>query len=183
MAAKRILRYLKGTTSLGIIYKANKNNGNIFTGYSDASFANNDDRTSVSGYVFTLTGGAITWGSKKQNAVSLSTTEAEYICLSDAAREATWLRNLFMELGYTQNEPTLIYGDNESSLAIARNIQYHKQTKHFDIKNHFIRDQIKSNTIILQYLNTHDMAADIFTKALHKPEHNKFLIKLGMTSA
>jgi hypothetical protein len=94
-AAKQILCYLKGTKNLGITYKANvpRDDEQHFVGYSDASFANNDDKTSVSGYVFLSSGGAITWGSKKQNTVSLSTTEAEYICLSDAAREATWLQN------------------------------------------------------------------------------------------
>ena len=135
-AAKRVLRYLKGTMTLGITYKANKEKSdiNILTSYSDASFANNDDRTSISGYTFISSGGAITWGSKKQSIVSLSTTEAEYICLSDAAREATWLRNLLKELGFEQRETTLIYGDNQSALAIARNSQYHKRTKQFDIK-------------------------------------------------
>jgi hypothetical protein len=128
-AAKRILRYLKGTKDLGITYKSKRSkdsNENIVIGYSDASFANNDDRSSVSGYTFLASEGAITWGSKKQNVISLSTTEAEYICLSDATREAVWLRNLVKELGYEQKQPTLIYGDNLSSLAIAHNPQYHK---------------------------------------------------------
>jgi transposase InsO family protein len=184
-AAKRVLQYLKGTKSLGITYKAKCANAknNILTGYSDASFANNDDRTSVSGYTFISSGGAITWGSKKQSVVSLSTTEAEYICLSDAARETTWLRNLFKELGYDQTEATLIYGDNEGSLAIARNPQYHKRTKQFDIRNHYIRDQIKVGRIVLEYLSTVKMTADIFTKALSKAEHEKHLSKLGMTAA
>jgi hypothetical protein len=184
-AAKRILRYLKGTKDLGIIYKKTENESdkNNCTGYSDASFANNDDRTSISGYTFISSGGAITWGSKKQNTVSLSTTEAEYICLSDAAREAKWLRNLHMELGFEQQEPTLIYGDNAGSLAIAQNPQYHKRTKHFDIKDHYIRKQVQMKNITLKYLSTTSMTADVFTKALAKPEHSKHLIKLGMTSA
>ena len=135
-AAKRILRYLKGTKTLGITYTNSQNTN--FIGYSDASFANNYDRTSVSGYVFLLAEGAITWGSKKQNTISLSTAEAEYISLSDATREAIWLRNLYAELGYPQQEPTLIYGDNQSALAIAENPRYHKRTKHFDIKHHYI---------------------------------------------
>src|ERR1700679_4325537 len=147
-AAKHVLRYLKGTKNVGITYSKPEAedmvNQNGIIGYSDASFANNYDRTSVSGYVFIAAGGAITWGSKKQNIVSLSTTEAEYICLSDAAREATWLRNLYAEIGFPQEEPTLVYGDNLSALAIAENPRYHRRTKHFDIKHHYIRDQVSN---------------------------------------
>ena len=91
-------------------------------------------------------GGTITWGFKKQNMVSLSSTEAEYICMSDAAHNALWLRSLYSELGYTQPELTLVCGDNLSSLAITENSRYHKCTKHFDIKHHFIHDQIKTET-------------------------------------
>jgi len=185
-AAKRILRYLKGTKDLGIIYKikySKNRRENDVTGYSDASFANNDDRSSISGYTFLVSGGAITWGSKRQNVISLSTTEAEYICLSDATREAIWLRNLFKELGYEQKEPTLIYGDNLGSLAIAHNPQYHKRTKHFDIKHHYIRDQVQKQTVAIEYRPTKDMTADIFTKALSKPSHEKHRAELGMSSA
>ena len=169
-AAKHVLRYLKGTKNIGITYSKPETedmvNQSGLIGYSDASFANNYDRTSVSGYVFKAAGGAITWGLKKQNIVSLSTTEAEYICLSDAAREATWLRNLYEEVGFPQEEPTLVYGDNLSALAIAENPRYHRRTKHFDIKHHYIRDQVSNKTIVTGYLPTAQMTADIFTKAL-----------------
>ena len=184
-AAKRVLRYLKGTKDIGITYSKpeSESSQNYFIGYSDASFANNYDCTSVSGYAFLLAGGAITWGSKKQNIVSLSTTEAEYVCLSDAAREATWLRNLYQEVGFLQKEPTLVYGDNLSALAIAENPRYHKRTKHFDIKHHYIREQINNKTIIVEYLPTTQMTADIFTKALPKPAHVQHMKALGMISA
>ena len=89
--AKRVLRYLSGTQNEGITYLAEGNAEVKITGYSDASLASLDDMTSVSGYVFLVAGGAITWRSKKQTAVSLLNTEAEYISLADAAREATWL--------------------------------------------------------------------------------------------
>jgi len=123
-AAKHVLRYLKGTKNIGIIYSKdqseNVNGQNHFTGYSDASFANNYDHSSVSGYGFISARGAITWGSKKQNIISLSTTEAKYVCLSDTAQEATWLHNLYAKIRFPQMEPTLIYGDNLSALAIAK---------------------------------------------------------------
>jgi hypothetical protein len=184
-AIKRVLRYLAGTKDKGITYSkpaSNINLKNLILGYSDASFASNYDCTSVSGYVFTIAGGAITWGSKKQNVVSLSSTEAEYICLSDAAREAIWLRNLYAEIGFPQEEPTLIYGDNQSALAIADNPRYHKRTKHFDIKHHFIRDQVQNGTINIEYLSTKQMTADIFTKALSQQVHKLHMTSMGMSS-
>jgi hypothetical protein len=186
-AAKHVLRYLKGTKNIGITYSKPESDSvtgqNNFTGYSDASFTNNYDRTSVSGYAFTSAGGAITWGSKKQNIVSLSTTEAEYICLSDVAHEATWLHNLYTEIGYSQKEPTLVYGDNLGSLAIAENPHYHKRTKHFDIKHHYIHEQISNKTIVTEYLPTAKMTADILTKALPKKTQDAHMKSLGLSSA
>ena len=120
-AAKRVLRYLSGTRSYGITYRTEsiKLTDNQFLGYSDVSYANNDDATSISGYVFTMGGGAITWGSKKQTSVSLSSTESKYVALADAAREVTWLQNLLEGLGYEQHAPTKLYGDNNRAIAIA----------------------------------------------------------------
>jgi len=145
-AAKHVLIYLKGTKNIGIIYSKdqseNINGQNHFTGYSNASFINNYDCSSVSSYGFISARGVITWGYKKQNIISLSTTEAEYVCLLDMAREATWLHNLYAEIRFPQKEPTLIYSDNLSALAIAENLHYHKRTKHIDIKHYYICDQI-----------------------------------------
>ena len=186
-AAKRVLRYLKGTKDMGITYSqpdsTEMSSHNHIIGYSDASFANNYDRTSVSGYAFKAAKGAITWGSKKQNIVSLSSTEAEYVCLSDVAREANWLRNLYQEIGFPEEDSTLIYGDNQSALAIAENPCYHKRTKHFDIKHHYIRDQVQKGIMTLQYLPTTQMTADIFTKALPRQTHELHMMSLGLTSA
>src|SRR3984885_4056498 len=185
-AAKHVLRYLKGTKDIGITYSKSTEDAtsqNQYIGYSDASFANNYDRTSVSGYAFTSAGGTISWGSKKQNNVSLSTTEAEYFCLSDAAHESTWLHNLYTEIGYTQKEPTLVYGDNMSALAIAENPRYHKRTKHFNIKHHYIREPIANKNIVIKYLPMAQMTADIFTKALPKQAHKTHMKSLGLSFA
>ena len=121
-AVKRILRYLAGTQDHGITYsKSNINiNDNNFYGFADAAFANHDDLKSTSGYVFLASGGAITWKSKKQTTIALSSTEAEYVALSEAAREACWLRNLYEEIGYPQESPTIIKGDNDGSIAMAK---------------------------------------------------------------
>jgi len=181
--AKRILRYLSGTKDLGITYQAKKPtpDENHFIGYSDASYANNDDLTSVSGYVSLMNGGAISWGSKKQSDVSLSSTEAEYIALAEETREITWLRHLMEGLEYKQPQPTKLCGDNSGSLAIAKNPQYHKRTKHFDTRHHYIRQKIKDCIIEVLYCPTINMTADIFTKALPKPKHQTHSVELGLS--
>jgi len=125
IAAKRVLRYLSGTHNLGIKYQGSSKPGIRFTGWTDADFASDpNDRISISSYVFKLGNGAITWSSKKQNAVSLSSTEAEYTAMAHAAHEAIWLRNLFEELNFPQHKPTILFGDNQSALPIARDPQY-----------------------------------------------------------
>jgi hypothetical protein len=183
-AAKRVLRYLAGTRNSGITYQCNGEPEIRICGWSDADFANNpQDRVSVSGYVFKLGEGAITWSSKKQNSVALSSTEAEYTAMAHAAREVIWLRNLFEELHLPQKLPTILYGDNQSALAIAQNPQYHARSKHFDVKNHYIRDKIRDGLIKEIYCPTDDMIADLFTKPLPRPKHAKFTSELGMTSA
>ena len=107
-ALKRVLRYLAGTKDYGITYcnspESATDNPNLFSGYADAAYANQDGFKLTSGYVFKAAGGAITWHSKKQTMVALSSTEAEYVALG----EASWLRNLYGELGYPQTKPTLI---------------------------------------------------------------------------
>ena len=182
-AAKRVLRYLSGTRDYGITYRADKPSPeeNHFLGYSDASYANNDDVTSVSGYVFLMSGGAITWDSRKQNNVSLSTTESEYVALAEATRELTWLRNLLQGLGFDQLKPTVLYGDNSGALAIAKDPQYHKRTKHFDTRHHYIHQKLQSQEVEIFYCPTSIMTADIFTKALPKPKHQLHVAELGMS--
>ena len=184
IAAKRVLRYLSGTHNLGIKYQGSSKPGIRFTGWTDADFASDpNDRISISSYVFKLGNGAITWSSKKQNAVSLSSTEAEYTAMAHAAHEAIWLRNLFEELNFPQHKLTILFGDNQSALAIARDPQYHARSKHFDIKSHYIRNKIREQVIKDIYCPTENMIADIFTKPLHKPKHWKFTTDLGMSSA
>jgi hypothetical protein len=106
---------------------------NPIYGFSDAAFASMHNWHSISRYVFLANEGTITWGLKKQATIALSSMEAEYIALSEAGCEATWLRHLYGELGFIQKEPILILGDNDGSITMARNPQFHKRTKHVDI--------------------------------------------------
>jgi len=182
-AAKRVLRYLKGTKEKGITYRKGGDNKNRLYGYADASFATNSDRSSTSGHVFLLNKGAITWGSRKQRIIALSTAEAEYSAMAEAGRRLTWLRNLYYEIGYTQNEPTVLYADNQSAIAIATNLQYHQRSMHFPICQHYIRQKIRDGDARLEYCTTNEMTADIFTKALPRIKHTQHTQTLGLNAA
>ena len=185
-ALKRVLRYLAGTKGYGIVYKnspeSTTDNSNIFHGYADAAFANQDDSKSTSGYVFIAAGGAITWRSKKQSTVALSSTEAEYIALAEAARETSWLRNLYDELGYSQTQPTLIRGDNNGSIAMARNPQFHQRSKHIAIRWHLIRDMVSDGILTLEECRDPEQTADVLTKTLARFKHHKHITDMGMVS-
>jgi len=130
-ALKCILQYLSGTRTHGIVYKALPQEPNFFFGYADTSYGNADNRRSISGYVFLAGNGAITWSLRKQVSIALLLTEAEYVALAEAAQEACWLKSLYGELSLLQEDVlTLIWGDNDGSIAMVRNPQFHKRSKH-----------------------------------------------------
>ena len=136
---KRVLHYLQGTKEYGITYQSQTPQGrNLFYGFANAAYANTNDYKSTSGQVFLAVGGAITWCSKKQTVITLSSTEAEYVALSEAGREACWLRNLCEELGFLQSKPTEIRGYNMGAISMAQNPQFHKRSKHIATKWHWI---------------------------------------------
>ena len=132
-AVKRIMRYLRGTEELGLAYIRNREER--FVGYSDADWAGDlDDRISTSGYIFQLSGAPISWRSKKQTCVALSTAEAEYMALASAVQEAIWLERLISDLLNTKEETVTVYEDNQSTISMGKNQQYHGRTKHIEIK-------------------------------------------------
>ena len=166
-AVKRILRYLKGTTSYVLEYSRNGDDESILSGYSDADWAGDiNDRKSMSGYLFMMSGAATSWKSRKQTCVALSTAEAEYVALASAAQEAAWMRQLLEDLCHKQTEPTVVREDNQSAIAIAQQPHSHSKMKHIDIRYHFVREKVQDNTIELRYCPTNDMLADILTKGL-----------------
>ena len=178
-ALKRVFRYLKGTMDSGILYS--KKDSNDCVGFSDADWAGDvNDRKSTSGYVFQINGGAVTWRSKKQGCVALSTAEAEYVALSSAAQEAVWLRQLMSELGSPPTTPTKVFEDNQSAIAMSKNPQFHGRAKHIGIKHHFIREQVGSKIIKLEYCPTEQMVADIFTKGLSRELFCRLRDKAGI---
>ena len=138
-ALKQILRYLNGTKNLEILYQRPKNfetTENLFHGCANAAFANADDLKSIIGYIYLVAERAVTWRSKKQVVIVLSSTEAEYIAMSEAAQEACWLRNLYDELGFTQLLPTILKGNNKGSITMTLNPQFHQRSKHIMIWYH-----------------------------------------------
>lgn len=179
--AKRVLRYLAGTRDHGICFGGKRTNPTRLNGYSDADYAGDpNSRKSTSGFLFTLNGGPITWSSRRQPIVALSTMEAEYIAASDACREATWIRLILSELGAHQNNPTTIWCDNESAISLAKNPESHKRSKHIDVRYHHIREQIKKGVVNLSYVNTKNQLADILTKGLDRQSQEKLMKEIGI---
>ena len=135
--------------------------------YTDSDWAQDPEtRKSIGGYVFNVAGGSISWASKKQPTVALSTVKAEYMAASNATKEAIWLRVLLEDLGFKQIQATMIYGDNQGCIALSRGTVSHSHAKHIDIRHHFIRERIANSEVDLRYCSTKDMLADIFTKQL-----------------
>ena len=158
LAVKRILRYIKGTMDFGLLYSYN-NDATLY-GYSDSDWGGDQvERKSTTRYVFT-------WMSKKLSIVALSTCEDEYVVASSSVCEAIWLKNLLKEFDHSQEESIIIYVDNKSAIELSKNPVQHGRSKHIDMKYHFLRDYVKKKVAKLQYCNTEEQVANIFTKAL-----------------
>jgi hypothetical protein len=125
---------------------------NIFT---DADWANDPDRKSVSGYVITLAGGAVSWASKKQATIALSTAEAEYIAAAHVAKQVLWHKHLFEELSVPVPSTLTIFSDNQAAVAIGHHPEFHARTKHIDLVYHFLQDLISCRILNMVYIRTH----------------------------
>lgn len=183
MTAKRILRYLKGTTELGIFYK--KVEGNVeLSAFTDSAYADDlNDRRSTSGYVFKIGHGAVSWSSKKQPVVTLSTTEAEYIAAALCACQCIWLKKILKTVGVEENEGTEIQCDNSSAIQLSKNPVFHGQSKHIDVRFYFLRDLVNNGVIELRYCSSQDQIADLMTKPLKLEQFEKLRNLLGIVNA
>lgn len=138
-------------------------------GFSDSDWAESrEDQKSTSGYLFKLGIGSISWRSRKQRTVALSSTEAEYVALSDSCREALWFRSLLKELKIMDEKAITIYCNNEGAKALSSNRSHHSRTKHISVRHHFVRECTKKKKISVKAIRTHEMAADSLTKGLGK---------------
>src|SRR5438477_2944063 len=180
-AVKHVFRYLKGTLDYKLTYSPLPNPSELFTTYTDADHAGNPDNgKSTSGYIVKMGTGAISWQSKLQSIIALSTTEAEYVAATTASQEILWLRNLFFEMGHTFSSPSTLYIDNQSALAVAKNPEHHGRMKHLDLRFYWLRDEVEKGTISVVHLRTSDMPADILTKALGRVKVLEMLKMLGL---
>lgn len=183
LAAKRVLRYLAGAKDIGLVFGALAG-GNVSASdtrgrgstlvevcaYADADWANDKkDRKSITGWVAKLNGDPISWSSKKQRVVALSTCEAELYAEGAAVQEVLWLRDLLSELGLHVQFGSLVYGDNQSTIAVSQNGVKSDRTKHVDVKYHFITQTVEEGAVKLKWIPTAEQQADIFTKALATP--------------
>jgi hypothetical protein len=176
-AAKRVLRYLKGTKDLRLTYGTRADG---LTGYTDADWASQDHRHSTSGYIFLIDGGAVSWSSKKQPVVALSSTEAEFIAATHATKELMWIRMIISEIIRPLTFPTTLLCDNQSAIALTRDGVYHARSKHIDVRFLFIRDVVSRGLIKLIYCPTNEMTADILTKTLARPKFEFFVLSCGL---
>lgn len=177
--AKRVLKYLQKTKHYCLKYS--KDNVEL-KGFVDADWASDSlDRKSYTGFCFIMCGSVISWQSRKQKTVSLSSTEAEYVALSEATREAIYLRNLLYEIT-GKLCVIMLHCDNQSALKLATSHQSLNRTKHIDVRHHYVKDAVKNNLIEVKYISTQDMPADLLTKGLVSNKHYKFLEMIGLVS-
>jgi len=176
-AVRRIFLYLSSTKTLGLLYGRG-----LCAGYTDPHWGAGEDRKSIGGYVFLINGAAVSWASKKQPSVALSSTEAEYMALTQGVKESLWLQQLLHDLGALKHQREIqpIECDNQGAIALTKNPEYHARTKHVDIQFHFIRQHVETNSGELSYCPTHEMTADIFTKPLPHPQCYKHTLGLGL---
>lgn len=174
-AVKWLLRYVKGSSDLNLVFTKSKEFR--IQGYCDSDFAGDLDKSrSTSGYVFTVGGNAVSWRSCLQSVVALSTTEAEYIALSEAVKEAIWIKGLISDMGFKQEKAT-VWCDSQSAICLSKNNTFHERTKHVARKYHFIRDIIEDGEVEVSKIHTSRNPADILTKSVPV---NKFVAALDL---
>ena len=179
MAAKRILRYLQGTTDFGIFYSKGGNKELI--GFTDSDYAGSlKDRKSTSGYAFILSSGAVAWSSRKQPIVTLSTTEAEFVAAAACSCQAVWMKRILRKLGYEGNISTTIFCDNSSTIKLSKNPVMHGRSKHIDVRFHFLRELAQGGVVQLKYCGTQEQVADVLTKPFKLESFQKLRDQLGM---
>lgn len=177
-AVKRIIRYVAETAECGIFYTC-ETNAEI-AAYSDADWGGNlKDRKSTSGGCFFVGNNLVAWHSRKQNCISLSTTEAEYIAAGSCCTQMLWLKQMLKDYGISQGKLT-IFCDNTSAISITKNPVLHSKTKHIELRYHFIRDLVEKQILELSFVPTKTQLADLFTKALDTERFQELRNALGI---
>ncbi|XP_043812719.1 secreted RxLR effector protein 161-like [Manihot esculenta] len=179
-AVKQILRYVRGTIGMGIVYKKNQEKEEL-VGFSDSDLAGDtDDRKSTSGIIFFIGESPITWVSHKQRIVVLSSCEAEYIAATGGACQGLWLKKIIAELRGDDKVKPVLKVDNKSAISLANNPVFHERSKHIDTRIHFIRDCVQCGDIQLEYVKTEEQVADLLTKPLARQRFNELRDRIGV---
>ena len=167
-AVKHLFKYLKGTLDYKLTYgPGSSSSSELFTTYSDADHGGyKSTGRSTGAWVVKIGTGTVSWSSKLQSIVTLSTTEAEYIAAVSAGQEILWLRNLFSEMGYMVEGGSTLYIDNRSAISVAKNPEHHGRLKHLDLRFYWLRDVVEAGTIKVVHIPTSEMPADVLTKGL-----------------
>jgi hypothetical protein len=176
-AVKRIFRYLAGTRDLWLSYGETKH---VLEGYADMDGLMAKDWQAITGYAFLIDGGAVSWSLKRQEIVSLSTMESEYIAATHGMKEGLWLKSLLSEVFGPFTHPLTLFSDNQAAIVVTHNHQYHARTKHIDVQYHFIRWVVEEGALHLVYCPTDDMVADALMKALPSPKVKHFAACLSL---
>ena len=178
-ALKHVLAYIKGTKNYGITYRGGEKLSP--TGFVDSDYAGcKDTRRSTEDNVFIVVGGPVSWESKHQETIALSTVEAEFMAFTQATTQALWLSKFFDEVGLPTSKPILIHADNNGSISISLNYKNHRRTKHIDVKHHFVKEHTENGDVLFQYIPSSNNIADILTKPLPRDKICKFAVQLGM---
>lgn len=177
-AVLRILRYLKSTPERGLMFR--KYNHLHIEGYTDADWTGGSDRKSTSGYLTFVGGNLVTWKSKKQNVVALSSAEAEFRGILKGLCELLWLRGLMSEIGYHPSVEMNLYCDNRAAIQIAQNPVQHDRTKHVEIDRHFIKEKLEAKIVKLPFVKSEDQLADILIKVVSSRIFHESLSKLDI---
>ncbi|XP_047315455.1 secreted RxLR effector protein 161-like [Impatiens glandulifera] len=179
-AVKDILRYVKGTMNYGIQLRRGREVEEL-VGFTDSDLAGDtDDRKNTRGMVFYLNGNLITWSSQKQRTIVLSSCEAEFMAATVASCQRLWLRNLLSEVLGCELRPVTLYVDNKSAIELMKNPVFHGRRKHIDIRFHFIRECVKNQQIVVEFVGTREQRADILTKALARVKFAEMREMLGV---
>ena len=177
-AALRVLRYLKGTKEWTLNL-----GGDIadIARFMDSDWGGDrDDRKSISAYVFRMGQGAILWKTKKQTSVALSSVEAEYMAMCQAAKEAVWLTGLLKDFGLDLRSPLILLSDNQGALALTENPVFHPRSKHIAIQYHFTCELVQAGQLTIKYISTKAMVANALTKSLPCPQHVALTEMMGV---
>ncbi|MCW3101490.1 MAG: retrovirus-related Pol polyprotein from transposon 1-94 [Chthonomonadaceae bacterium] len=180
-AAKRLLRYLRGTTDYCLKFETNGDQHLVIRAFADSNWGGDKtNRKSTTGMLLQLNGSATTWQSKKQPTVALSSTEAEYMGLSAATCEILWTK-MFIQQLLLYTPAVELFCDNQAAIALVRSDSYSERTKHIDVRHHFIKQHVRSGAINLQWISTDDQLADVLTKTLGKDTHTSMISRIMAT--